>query len=156
MGGKIAATVSTGANIAAVDADNNFFGGGDVSNYRDGFADTADLYTITKIWTAQMTSTTASKEDRYRITVDKNINWDGSTISNPDFRDSTSTRATCRSSSSRRRRRARSLTSRSARTAASATATTRSASASRATPTTTATRRARSLCKAQARGLKSR
>merc|ERR1719487_2371041 len=89
--GKIAATVSTGANIAAVDADNNFFGGGDVSNYRNGFADTADLYTITKIWTAQMTSTTASKEDRYRITVDKNINWDGSTISNPDFRDSTST-----------------------------------------------------------------
>jgi len=39
-----------------------------------------------------MTATTSSwKEDRYRITVDKNINWDGSTISNPDFRDDTST-----------------------------------------------------------------
>merc|ERR1719198_428032 len=88
--GKTSATLSEDAS-AAVDADNKFFGGGDVSNYRNGFADTADLYTITKIWTAQMTSTTSSKEDRYRITVDKNINWDGSTIANPDFRDSTST-----------------------------------------------------------------
>jgi len=82
--GKTAATLSDGA-ADAVDADNKFFGGGDVSNYRNGFADTADLYTITKIWTAQMTATTSSwKEDRYRITVDKNINWDGSTLASPD------------------------------------------------------------------------
>ena len=64
--------------------DKDFFGGKTVNNFNDGFADTADLYTITKIWTAQMTSTTATKEDRYRITVDKNINWDGSKIASPD------------------------------------------------------------------------
>merc|ERR1719337_284500 len=71
--------------------DKTFFGGATVNNFNNGFADTADLYTITKIWTAQMTASTLAKEDRYRITVDKNINWDGSTIANPDFRDSTST-----------------------------------------------------------------
>merc|ERR1711924_177606 len=78
----------------------------------------------TKIWTAQMTATTSSwKEDRYRITVDKNINWDGSTLASPD---------------------------------GSSTKTTGYVQIVKFTPTTTATRRARSLCKAQARGLKSR
>merc|ERR1712216_886670 len=93
--GQAAATLdrdgTDGDDATAVNKEMTFFGGKTVNNFNDGFADTADLYTITKIWTAQMTSTTASKEDRYRITVDKNINWDGSTISNPDFRDSTST-----------------------------------------------------------------
>jgi len=37
------------------------------------------LYQIVKIWTAPFTSTTATSEDRFRITVDKPIPWDGST-----------------------------------------------------------------------------
>merc|ERR1712178_121037 len=97
-----------------------FFGGVGTTGFGAGYADTSDLYTITKIWKAEETSKTAT---RSRIP------------------------ATCGSSSSRRRRRARSRTCRSARTAASATATTLSASASRATPTTTATRSRRSRCK---------
>jgi len=36
------------------------------------------LYEIVKIWTAPYTSTTATTENRYRITVDKPIPWDGS------------------------------------------------------------------------------
>ena len=90
-----------------------------------------------------------TKEDRYCITVDKNINWDGSKIANPDFRDSTSTTgyvqivfvAGTPGDDGHVH-----LRHRSARTAASATATTRRDKcerASRATPTTTATRRAR-------------
>merc|ERR1711934_551172 len=35
-----------------------FFGGGSVQKYTEGFADTADLYTITKIWKAEETRTT--------------------------------------------------------------------------------------------------
>jgi hypothetical protein len=81
--GQASATLSR--DDASTAEDKDFFGGATVNLYNDGFADTADLYTITKIWTAQMTATTSSwKEDRYRITVDKNINWDGSTIASPD------------------------------------------------------------------------
>jgi hypothetical protein len=36
------------------------------------------LYEIVKIWTAPFTATTATTEDRFRITVDKPIPWDGS------------------------------------------------------------------------------
>merc|ERR1712023_380211 len=128
------------------DSSTRFFGGATTMGYSNGFADTTDLYTITKIWKAEETSDTSTFEDKFRITVDKMINWDGADVADPDG-DTVKNTATCRSSSSRPRRRARSPTSRSARTAASATATTRSASASRATPTTTATRRARSRCK---------
>jgi len=35
------------------------------------------MYQIVKIWTAPYTSTTATTEDRFRITVDKPIPWDG-------------------------------------------------------------------------------
>merc|ERR1719198_2062784 len=81
--GQASATLSRDDTATAEDKD--FFGGATVNLFNDGFADTADLYTITKIWTAQMTATTSSwKEDRYRITVDKNINWDGSTLASPD------------------------------------------------------------------------
>merc|ERR1711976_769152 len=36
------------------------------------------MYQIVKIWTAPWTSTTETTENRYRITVDKPIPWDGS------------------------------------------------------------------------------
>merc|ERR1711871_1658395 len=55
----------------------DFFGGGKVQSYHLGFADTADLYTITKIWKAEETVSTdytpqiAAMEDKFRITVDK-------------------------------------------------------------------------------------
>merc|ERR1711990_1342565 len=82
--GQASATLSRD-DTAGNAEDKDFFGGATVNLFNDGFADTADLYTITKIWTAQMTATTTSwKEDRYRITVDKNINWDGSTLASPD------------------------------------------------------------------------
>jgi len=61
-----------------------FFGGRDSVQYTSGYADTTDLYTITKIWKAEETSKTATFEDKYRITVDKSINWDGSEIADPD------------------------------------------------------------------------
>jgi hypothetical protein len=67
-----------------------FFGGGSVQAYSAGFADTADLYTITKIWKAEETVKTdytpqiAAMEDKFRITVDKSINWDGSIYADPD------------------------------------------------------------------------
>merc|ERR1711871_1867275 len=73
----------------------DFFGGGTPQSYHLGFADTADLYTITKIWKAEETRTTdasaytvsgpiAAMEDKFRITVDKSINWDGSIYADPD------------------------------------------------------------------------
>merc|ERR1711988_714020 len=61
-----------------------FFGGRDSVQYTSGYADTTDLYTITKIWKAEETSKTATFEDKYRITVDKSINWDGSEVADPD------------------------------------------------------------------------
>jgi len=61
-----------------------FFGGGSPVSYGEGFADTTDLYTITKIWKAEETSKSATFTDQYRITVDKNINWDGSKVADPD------------------------------------------------------------------------
>merc|ERR1712224_263124 len=70
--------------------DKDFFGGGTVQSYAAGFADTADLYTITKIWKAEETVSTdytpqiAAMEDKFRITVDKSINWDGSIYADPD------------------------------------------------------------------------
>merc|ERR1712196_197338 len=75
--------------------DKDFFGGGTPQSYAAGFADTADLYTITKIWKAEETRTTdasaytvsgpiAAMEDKFRITVDKSINWDGSIYADPD------------------------------------------------------------------------
>ena len=71
-----------------------FFGADTVVDFAAGYADTTDLYTITKIWTAEETAKTAvtnsdgditsgSYEDKFRITVDKSINWDGSTLANP-------------------------------------------------------------------------
>merc|ERR1711998_212277 len=56
------------------DTSTRFFGGGSPVSYGEGFADTTDLDTIT----------TASFEDKFRITVDKNINWDGSIDADPD------------------------------------------------------------------------
>merc|ERR1711988_1868259 len=61
-----------------------FFGADGAGNFDDGYADTSDLYTITKIWKAEETATTSSIEDKFRITVDKSINWDGSTLADPD------------------------------------------------------------------------
>merc|ERR1712094_118686 len=123
-----------------------FFGGRDSVQYTSGYADTTDLYTITKIWKAEETSKTATFEDKYRITVDKSINWDGSEVADPDGDLVKNTgyvqilKFTPASTGAY-------TYSRSARTAASATATTPSASASRATPTTTATRSRRSRSK---------
>jgi len=74
-----------------------FFGGGTVQKYAAGFADTADLYTITKIWKAEETVKTdytpqiAAMEDKFRITVDKSINWDGSIYADPDGDGTTNT-----------------------------------------------------------------
>jgi hypothetical protein len=61
-----------------------FFGGSDTVGFGEGYADTSDLYTITKIWKAEETSATATFEDKFRITVDKNLNWDGSIVADPD------------------------------------------------------------------------
>ena len=74
--GQAAATLDRDGTTNNEDKD--FFGGKTVNNFNDGFADTADLYTITKIWTDKRTEDTSYYEDRYRITVDKNINWAGS------------------------------------------------------------------------------
>merc|ERR1711998_656747 len=46
-----------------------FFGGTGVNGFGAGYADTSDLYTITKIWKAEETSKTATFEDKFRITV---------------------------------------------------------------------------------------
>merc|ERR1711988_247531 len=59
-----------------------FFGGSDTVG--SGSADTSDLYTITKIWKSEETTMTSTFEDKFRITVDKNINWDGSVVTDPD------------------------------------------------------------------------
>merc|ERR1712146_393379 len=48
-----------------------FFGGTDTVGFGSGYADTTDLYTITKIWKSEETSKTATFEDKFRITVDK-------------------------------------------------------------------------------------
>merc|ERR1712023_286480 len=61
-----------------------FFGGTDTVGFGSGYADTTDLYTITKIWKSEETSKTATFEDKFRITVDKAINWDGSIVADPD------------------------------------------------------------------------
>jgi hypothetical protein len=61
-----------------------FFGGADGGGWSGGYADTTDLYTITKIWKAEETSTTSTFQDKFRITVDKSINWDGSEVGDPD------------------------------------------------------------------------
>jgi hypothetical protein len=44
---------------------------------------TGYFYTITKIWTEPTGSNTVTKEDRFRIQVDKSINWDGSELGAP-------------------------------------------------------------------------
>merc|ERR1711918_278859 len=99
------------------------------------------------------TKDTATFEDKFRITVDKNVNWDASEVADPDgdgdlntgyvqilkftpastgsftYVSECSNRGLCNGDDAL-------------------------CECSRATPTTTATRRARSLCKAQARGLK--
>merc|ERR1711918_183560 len=120
-----------------------FFGGTEVGGFGAGYADTSDLYTITKIWMGEETKDTATFEDKFRITVDKNVNWDASEVADPDgdgdlntgyvqtlkFTPASTGSFTYVSECSNR---------------GSATATTRSASASRATPTTTATRSRRS------------
>merc|ERR1711966_152879 len=90
----LTADVTSGTAVAG-GGGKTFFGGGTVQSYNDGFADTADLYTITKIWKAEETRTTDASdytvggpikamEDKSRITVDKSINWDGSIYANPD------------------------------------------------------------------------
>merc|ERR1711908_225839 len=61
-----------------------FFGGSDTVGFGSVYADTSDLYTITKIWKSEETTTTSTFEDKFRITVDKNINWDGSVVADPD------------------------------------------------------------------------
>jgi len=61
-----------------------FFGGTDVGGFGAGYADTSDLYTITKIWKSEETKDTATFEDKFRITVDKNVNWDASEVADPD------------------------------------------------------------------------
>merc|ERR1711871_868290 len=63
---------------------NRFFGGQGGGGWSSGYADTTDLYTITKIWKAEETSSTATFEDKFRVTVDKAINWDGSVVADPD------------------------------------------------------------------------
>merc|ERR1711871_1632170 len=48
---------------------------------------TGDMFTIEKIWKAEETSTTYSTtaiDDKYRIQLDAAINWDGSTLADPD------------------------------------------------------------------------
>merc|ERR1711987_25077 len=89
-----------------------------------GYADTSDLYTITKIWKSEETKDTATFEDKFRITVDKNVNWDASEMGDPDGDGDLNTGYV--------------------QILKFTPATTRSASASRATPTTTATRSRRS------------
>lgn len=44
---------------------------------------TGQLYTVTKVWTEPVSSLTSTVEDRFRIQLDKNINWDGSQLGNP-------------------------------------------------------------------------
>jgi len=66
------------------DSSTRFFGGATTMGYSNGFADTTDLYTITKIWKAEETSDTSTFEDKFRITVDKMINWDGADVADPD------------------------------------------------------------------------
>merc|ERR1712139_305677 len=61
-----------------------FFGGMGANGFGSGYADTSDLYTVTKIWKAEETAKTSTFEDKFRITVDKNINWDGSVVADPD------------------------------------------------------------------------
>lgn len=39
---------------------------------------TGNMFEITKIWTADYSATTHHIEDRYRLTLDKNLGWDGS------------------------------------------------------------------------------
>merc|ERR1712023_627013 len=66
------------------DSSTCFFGGATTMGYSNGFADTTDLYTITKIWKAEETSDTSTFGDKFRITVDKMINWDGADVADPD------------------------------------------------------------------------
>merc|ERR1719198_911500 len=115
------------ATVTDSPGNKEFFGGTATGDYDSGFAETAELYTITKIWKAEETATTATLEDKYRITVDKNINWDGSKVGDPDGNTVKDTGYV--------------------QIIKFTPATTRSASASRATPTTTAACRARSRCK---------
>merc|ERR1711907_362319 len=70
------------AEITRVSA-TSYFGVGDSAKFMEGFADTTDLYTITKIWKAEETSTTGTLADKFRITVDKSINWEGG-VGDPD------------------------------------------------------------------------
>merc|ERR1711968_108225 len=82
--------ITTSTSVRGSAGTKDFFGGGTVQSYAAGFADTADLYTITKIWKAEETVSTdytpqiAAMEDKFRITVDKSINWDGSIYADPD------------------------------------------------------------------------
>ena len=88
----------TESNTAGNSETKRFFGGEGYEQYTGGYADTTDLYTITKIWKSEETLQTSrlatpgdlsswistTKEDKFRITVDKSINWDGSELSDPD------------------------------------------------------------------------
>merc|ERR1711898_55659 len=80
-----------GQDDKTVASQKQFFGADTVVDFAAGFADTTDLYTITKIWKSEETSRTSIFEDKFRITVDKNINWDGSNIADPDGDGTTNT-----------------------------------------------------------------
>merc|ERR1711998_328116 len=54
-----------------------FFGGSGAGSFSSGYADTSDLYTVTKIWKAEETAASADF-------VDQSINWDGSVVADPD------------------------------------------------------------------------
>jgi len=85
---RLDAVATGGTNPVAGGGGKTFFGAGRVQAYSAGFADTADLYTITKIWKAEETVKTSAAvmglEDKFRISVDKSINWDGSIYADPD------------------------------------------------------------------------
>merc|ERR1719267_39263 len=53
-------------------------GAGNVAGVSNTLDYSGHIYEIVKIWTAPFTGTTATSEDRFRITVDKPIPWDGS------------------------------------------------------------------------------
>ena len=61
--------------------------GTDYSTTRQAYYNTPQytgmFYTIQRIWREPAGPTTVWREDRYRIKVDKNINWDGSDLGRP-------------------------------------------------------------------------
>merc|ERR1712070_817081 len=54
-------------------------------------ANTGDMFSIAKIWKEEETTTSKTTEDKYRIMLDAAINWDGSTLADPDGDDVSNT-----------------------------------------------------------------